>query len=213
VDILWRNLIDEWRLSEHEIEYINRQQGLHCSDCQSNLRSMALAQAIMHLFEFPGLFQEFVRSEQSKHLKILEINRAGNLTPFLTTVPGHMLVEYPDVDIMRLPFAEGAFDLVIHSDTLEHIAHPIRALSECRRVLRPGGFCAFTIPMIIDRLTITRAGFPPSYHGNAATTSGDHLVHTEYGSDSWKQVILAGFRECRIFSINYPAAQAFVGVR
>jgi hypothetical protein len=41
----------------------------------------------------------------------------------------------------------------------------------------------------------------------------DHLVQTEYGSDAWSQVIRAGFAECRIVSLEYPAALALVGVR
>jgi ubiquinone/menaquinone biosynthesis C-methylase UbiE len=114
--------------------------------------------------------------------------------------------------MMDLPFDDMAFDLVVHSDTLEHVQRPIRGLSECRRVLKPGGFCAFTVPIIVDRLTISREGLPPSYHGSPSNP-GDFLVHTEYGADAWKHVTLAGYRECRIFSLDYPAAQAMVGVR
>ena len=114
--------------------------------------------------------------------------------------------------MMNLQFEDSSFDLIVHSDTLEHILHPVRGLSECRRVLRPGGACAFTVPLIVDRLTISRDGMPPSYHGSSANP-GDCLVHTEYGADAWKHVLLAGFRECRISAIEYPTAQALVAVR
>jgi SAM-dependent methyltransferase len=36
-------------------------------------------------------------------------------------------------------YPEGAFDLVIQKDLLEHVSHPRRHLLETRRVLRPGG--------------------------------------------------------------------------
>jgi hypothetical protein len=52
---------------------------------------------------------------------------------------------------------------------------------------------------------------PPSYHGSEAQPI--YLVHTEYGADAWKHVIRAGFQECRIFSLEYPAALALVGVK
>ncbi|MGB3787498.1 MAG: methyltransferase domain-containing protein [Phormidesmis sp.] len=212
-EILWKELVDEWRLSPYEIDYINRQQGLSCLNCGANLRSIALALAFMKVLNFEGLFLDFVKNGSTRHLKVLEINEAGSLTPWLAQMPGHKLIKYPDYNMMTLPFEAATFDIVIHSDTLEHVEHPTRALSECRRVLKPkAGFCLFTVPIVVDRLTISRTGFPPSYHGRETTQPKDYLVLTEYGCDAWRQVILAGFSECRIISIEFPAAQALVGV-
>ncbi len=45
-----------------------------------------------------------------------------------------------------LPFADGAFDLVLCSETLEHVRDGQLLLSEIRRVLRPGGELAVTTP-------------------------------------------------------------------
>jgi SAM-dependent methyltransferase len=210
--VLWKELVAEWRLAPHEAEYIDRQQGTSCLGCGANLRSMALAGAVLRYAGFRGLFSEFVRDRAAAPLKVLEVNEAGGLTPFLRQLPGHLLRRYPDIDMTDLPFADGAFDLVVHSDTLEHVPRPVRGLAECRRVLAPGGACAFTVPMIVDRLTASRDGLPPSYHGDP-TNPVDCLVHTEYGADAWRHVVLAGFSECRIFSLDYPAAQAFVGVK
>jgi SAM-dependent methyltransferase len=211
-DVLWEGLINEWRISNHEVEYINRQQGLHCQDCGSNLRSMALAIAIMRCFGYSGLFKDFVKEKEFQKLEILEINEAGNLTQFISKMSGHQLQRYPELDMMNIKFADMSFDLVVHSDVLEHIKYPVRGLSECYRVLKQGGYCAFTIPMIVDRLTTSRDGLQPSYHG-CGDNKSDYLVYTEYGCDAWKQVIQAGFTECRIFSIEFPAAQAMAAVR
>ncbi|WP_414622719.1 class I SAM-dependent methyltransferase [Calothrix sp. CCY 0018] len=205
-------MIDEWRIGSHECEYINKQQGLHCVKCNSNLRSMALALAIMQIYGYKGIFTNFVTQKEINKLNILEINEAGSLTPFLSKLSGHTIKKYPEIDMMNIKFPDMYFDLIIHSDVLEHIKHPIRGLSECFRVLKKGGYCAFTIPMIVDRLTINREGLPPSYHGSQ-DNKADFLVHTEYGCDAWKQVIQAGFQECRLFSIEYPCAQALVGVK
>ena len=50
-------------------------------------------------------------------------------------------------DAMRLPFAEGSFDLVTANDSLEHFADPQAALAELARVLRPGGsLCLYFTP-------------------------------------------------------------------
>lgn len=210
--VLWQALIDEWNLSPEEVEYINRQQGERCSDCGSNLRTMALAMAVMQVFRYQGFFENFVRRWQSRRLKILEINAAGNLSKFLSHLPKHVLKSYPEIDIQNLAFQNSIFDLVIHSDTLEHVPDPIKALSECRRVLKPGGICCFTVPVIKDRLTIQRKESSPSYHGSAEIQIPDYRVHTEYGADVWTHIALAGFQECRIVFLEFPAAQAFIGV-
>ncbi len=43
-------------------------------------------------------------------------------------------------DGMALPFADGAFDLVLSHAVIEHVADAPRYLRECARVLAPGGF-------------------------------------------------------------------------
>ncbi|MGI8688845.1 MAG: methyltransferase domain-containing protein [Thermomicrobiales bacterium] len=212
-DVLWQRLIDDWRLAPAETVYINRQQGFHCPRCGTNLRAMALAAAVMRAYRYSGLFQDFVVSKRACELRVLEINQAGLLTQFLTRIEGHTLVAYPEIDMQALPYADGSWDLVIHSDTLEHVPNPVRGLAECARVLAPDGICAFTVPMIVDRLTLSRAGMPPSYHGDASMANPDYLVQTEFGCDVWKFIMAVGFAECRVVSLAYPAAQAFLGIR
>lgn len=211
-NVLWRELTDEWCISNYEVEYINRQQGLVCKECNSNWRSAALAFAIMRCYGYVGFFQDFVQEKQVQDLQILEINEAGGLTKFLRQIPGHKLMVYPQLDMMNMKLPDMSFDLIVHSDVLEHIKYPIRGLSECYRVLKPGGYCAFTIPMIVDRLTRSREGMDPSYHGSGENLS-DLIVYTEYGCDAWNHVIRSGFKECRLISIDYPAAQAFIAVK
>ena len=132
-------LIREWELSAEEAAYVNRQQGLQCVRCGSTLRCMALATALLRHCGGAGTFAEFSASPTARQLRVLEINEAGGVAPFLAKWPGHQLVRYPDVDMQHLPHADGAFDLVVHSDTLEHVPDPVAGLAECRRVLRDSG--------------------------------------------------------------------------
>ncbi len=46
----------------------------------------------------------------------------------------------------RLPFAAAAFDAVVASSVLEYTSDPVAVLSECTRVLRPGGVAVCTVP-------------------------------------------------------------------
>ena len=209
--VLWPSLIAEWRLTSQEAAYIDRQQGLRCRDCGAALRTMALALAVMRCYGYEGRFADWVRTRSARALRVLEVNEAGQLTPYLEQLPGFVPARYPDIDVQVLPYEKNAFDLVVHSDTLEHVPDPVGALGECCRVLRPGGLCAFTVPMIVNRMTRSRDGLPPSYHGFADERAADWMVRTEYGADAWRHVIEAGFAECRVVSLAYPVAQALVG--
>jgi dolichol-phosphate mannosyltransferase len=46
----------------------------------------------------------------------------------------------------RLPFADGSFDGLIHSQVIEHVADDPAILAECHRVLRPGGVLVLGTP-------------------------------------------------------------------
>jgi len=206
--VLWDGLATEWQLSPGERAYIDRQQGTACKTCANNLRSIALADAILAATGAPGPLREFVTSPAAGGLKILEINEAGMLSPVLRQMPGHVLAVYPAVDIHDMPYETSIFDLVVHSDSLEHVARPVCALAECRRVLRPGGWLCFTIPTIVGRLTRSRAGLPKSYHGNPADSADDYVVQTEFGADMWTYVIEAGFDSVTINTVSFPDATA-----
>jgi SAM-dependent methyltransferase len=207
--VLWPSLIQEWELGEDEADYINRQQGHTCLGCGSSMRVRVLALAILSVFVEGGTFAEFIHSSAGQQLKILEINKAGNLHEFLKGHPGHKLVEYPEYDMMALNLSDHHFDLVIHSDTLEHISDPLKALRECCRVLKEGGRLFYTIPVIVDRQTRSRKGMSPSYHGSPDCNAADYLVHTEFGSDAWKLAFEAGFKKLRIHAQEYPAGMAY----
>jgi SAM-dependent methyltransferase len=51
-------------------------------------------------------------------------------------------------DLERLPHADGTFDLVLCTETLEHVARPARVLAELARVLKPGGALALSVPFL-----------------------------------------------------------------
>jgi SAM-dependent methyltransferase len=208
--VLWDKLIDEWQLSPSEAAYVNRQQGETCDQCGANLRSIALANALRAFLGTRAFLREAAASPLGEKVGILEINEAGTLTPVLKTFGRYVYGAYPEVDMHALPYADGAFDIVVHSDTLEHIKEPVRALKECRRVLKPNGAACFTVPVIVGRMSRSRDGLPKSYHGDPATTADDFAVQTEFGADAWTYVLQAGFREVSMYAVEYPAGIAFL---
>lgn len=211
--VIWDALAAEWELSAEERALVDRQQGCRCDGCGANLRSIALAAAILATLGVEATLEALVRSPEACSLRLLELNEAGMLSPVLRRLPGHRFGAYPEVDMQAMGFPDGSFDLVVHSDTLEHVPDPARALTECRRVLRPGGALCFTVPTLPGRMTRNRDGLPPSYHGDPATGTEDYRVRTEFGADMWTWVLRAGFAAVTVTPCGYPAALALTGWR
>ena len=208
--VLWDELVDAWELSDDERAYVDRQQGECCMDCGSNLRSIALAEAMRQELGMEHWLAPGLAHRRFRKTRVLELNEAGMLSPILARMPGRVFGHYPEVDMQAMPYPSDTFDLVVHSDTLEHVPDPIEALKECRRVLKPGGACCFTVPIIVGRLSRRRDGMPASFHGESATDADDWRVQTEYGADVWCQVLEAGFASVRLNAIAYPSAVAIV---
>jgi SAM-dependent methyltransferase len=57
-------------------------------------------------------------------------------------------------EITALPCADGAFDLVLACDVIEHVEDDRRAFAELTRVLRPGGVLIFSVPLHSDHWTV-----------------------------------------------------------
>jgi SAM-dependent methyltransferase len=143
---------------------------------------------------------DLVREDAFRALRIAEINSIGRMHPFLAEAPGLTHVEYPEEDIQALSWDDACFDLVLTSETLEHVPDPHLALRETYRVLRPGGRHVFTVP-VDPALAATRARstLPPEHHGRGGgpfglvTRRADMLVHTDFGRDLPDVVRAAGF--------------------
>jgi SAM-dependent methyltransferase len=74
------------------------------------------------------------------------------------TAATHAAAAYPGVpvvrgNLVRLPFADASFDLVVSLQTVEHLWDQEAFVAECLRVLRPGGRFVLSTP--------NRRTFPP----------------------------------------------------
>jgi SAM-dependent methyltransferase len=117
-------------------------------------------------------------------------------------------------DVQKLSYADASFDLVTHTEVLEHVPDDRRAFAEMRRVLRPGGWMLFTVPLY-GAATIERARLcngavehllPPVYHGDPARGGDPILAYRDYGDDIVSRLRDAGFAEAWIEPADAPAA-------
>ena len=104
-------------------------------------------------------------------------------------------------DVQKLSYADASFDLVTHTEVLEHVPDDARAFAELFRVLRPGGHMIFTVPMHEGPQTVERARLrdgrvehllDPVYHVDPFRHEGI-LAFRDYGSDILDRLRDAGF--------------------
>ena len=110
-------------------------------------------------------------------------------------------------DVQALSYADASFDLVTHTEVLEHVADDARAFAELHRVLRPGGRMLFTVPLHEGRSTLERARLrdgvvehllEPSWHGDPFRAGARVLAFRDYGHDIAERVAAAGFVDVRV---------------
>jgi SAM-dependent methyltransferase len=77
---------------------------------------------------------------------LAEVGRMGEAMALEGQVPAGGSLRTVRADARRLPFDDGDFDVVIAAEVLEHIDEDAAAITELRRVLRPGGLLAVTVP-------------------------------------------------------------------
>jgi len=95
-------------------------------------------------------------------------------------------------DMTAMAFRDGVFDALVACDALEHIADDAAALSECHRVLRPGGVAILTVPQGEDRAK--------TYEDPSIVTKADRHRHFGqedhlrlYGLDFGERLAASGF--------------------
>ena len=180
-----------------------RRESLWCGGCGASLRVRGIADTLLeHYADRASTLADLVEEDRFAALNVGEINSIGTAHDILARHPRLTYSEYPDEDLTALSFGDASFDLVLTSDTLEHVPGWRQALRETRRVLRPGGRHVFTVPAVLSRAaTASRDGLPPQYHAQASGllrllsrgAREDMLAHTDFGMDLVEHLRAEGF--------------------
>jgi SAM-dependent methyltransferase len=212
-----KELLIGWNDEEAARDYLYRE-SMFCSNCNSSYRVRRLAYEIVNEFNPSAIsLKNLLSTESFQRLSVLEINEIGSfgsMHKFLKTLPncittlyiedgafGKMLDGKSIQNLENLTFEDNVFDLVIHSDTLEHVPQLDRAVDEIYRVLKPRGISLFTVPLrnsvenSFSRVNMTSSGdfvyvHPKLYHGRGggpysiAPLKQDYLEFTSFGADA-----------------------------
>jgi SAM-dependent methyltransferase len=188
--VLDDHLADTWELTPKLRAMFDQREGHSCGNCGMSKRVRMVLWSIKRLF--PDI----------RPARVLHLNQVNGLSGFLRG-SGHLVETFYDSsqpiaiqreglinqDMQQLGLGGEQFDLVVHSETLEHLHQYDQALAECHRVLKPGGAQIYTVPLIRNRRTRRRVqldatgshlnSLPPSYHG----IGKDYQVVWEFGGD------------------------------
>ena len=189
-DVIDDNLAGTWQLTPVERRWFEEREGHTCTGCGMSKRVRMLAWTVRHL------------QLEWNRLRILHINQINHLASILATAGaidetcyfldvrrGAAVGSLTNQDLTALTYPDETFDLVIHSETLEHVFDYDKAFSELKRVLKGGGLHIYSVPLLHHRLTRQRARreddgsvrhlLAPSYHG----LEQEDLVVWEFGGD------------------------------
>lgn len=158
-----------------------------CPNCLSLDRHRALAIAasenrlfagkdILHFAPEPSI-ADFIRKQGPKSYKTGDLFKPN--------------VDYK-LDLQNIALPDQSFDIVICSHVLEHVPDDRRAMSELRRVLRPGGVAVIMVPL--------EEGLDETYEDPSIDTDAGRLIHFGqedhvrlYGRDFRDRLRSAGF--------------------
>ncbi len=131
----------------------------------------------------------------------LDINTHGIAEGTQAAVRGglHNRLEFFVADAtQRLPFPAGSFDGLLCIDSMNHFPRRSEALSEWRRVLRPGGRAVFTDPVVVTGLV--------THEDLAQRSSIGNFVFAPRGLNEGL-IGLAGFKLLRVMDVSDNAAR------
>jgi SAM-dependent methyltransferase len=96
------------------------------------------------------------------------------------------------MDIHDIPFKENTFDVVLCNHVLEHVKDDILAMSEIKRVLKPGGFSIMQVPFFypLPEKTFEDPGITDPKEREKVFGQDDHV--RRYGPDYSERIKQAG---------------------
>src|ERR1051326_8972434 len=96
------------------------------------------------------------------------------------------------MDIHEMPFGDNQFDAVLCNHVLEHVTDDIKAMSEIRRVLKPGGWAIMQIPFFspVPDVTFEDHSITDKREREKIFGQDDHV--RKYGKDYPKRIEQAG---------------------
>lgn len=190
--------------------------GVRCLTCGAS----AITQSLVDVLEqvHAGLDRSSVYDLSAAGALVRYLRRrAGVLTTseWLDGVPSGTVREGVLIqDVEQLSFADDSFDVCTSTEVFEHVGDDLAGFREIHRVLKPGGWFVFSVPMFDRAETRPRARridgrcellLPAEFHADRYR-GPTVLVFREYGRDIVDRLRTAGFDQT---AVRMPGRQLF----
>jgi SAM-dependent methyltransferase len=198
----------------------NDEVGVRCVRCGATPVHMAIGRALRRHADRLSACDVCELSARGPLVRYLQrSSRSVQLSEYAPErQPGSGRAAVRSEDVQRLTYADCSFDLVTHTEVLEHVPDDRSAMAQLRRVLRPGGLMLFTVPLSEHAATLERAGLragriehllPPVYHGDPLRGGAPILAFRDYGGDIVARLLGAGFAAAWIERDGHAAPFGF----
>lgn len=215
-------LAELWGLSPRLAAALARKESGDCAGCGAKRRARRMARVLLQLHPAGSArsLADWVRDPSVQQLRIAEINRIEGIhDQFLAlphfaasdylpgSAPGAIVEGTRSEDLTRLTYPGQSFDLVLTSESLEHVPDLSRAIREIKRVLVPGGRHVCTVPLLpgvprtFARAVLHEDGRLEHLARPICHPGGDvgYPVFTEFGADFGAIVAAEGFEVATFF--------------
>ena len=220
--IIPNRLVELWGLTPRQAAALAHKESDFCSACGAKQRARRIASVLLELYPVgapqsptrAASLREWTRDPAIRRLRVAEINRVDGLHEALRELPNFEASDYVpgaapgasadgvrNEDLCRLTYPDASFELIVTSETLEHVPDLRKALAQIHRALAPGGRHVFTAPVAPwEPKTFPRARsredgevehLTAPIHHPAGDTG--YLVFTELGTDFPEILRDAGF--------------------
>ena len=220
--IIDKRTITTWK-DDRFTEKMLLRESLFCQNCGSSTRTRSIIKTLLKNKRInPGLKSNLIALDSNKNIKILLVNQISNskLLQDLINEKFYCISTFfnpglsfgikknssQNEDILDLTFESNYFDIVIHSDVLEHVRDWEKALLESTRVLKKGGMLYFTTPINTNIAFTTKKFYikddeiellkPVVFHGRAGgifsiiQRRNDYIEMYQFGNSFFSELCM-----------------------